>query len=59
MWLHALESHGDEIPCLSKISKAMTTFRTYTNEKVDLGDKTLRVDDYEVVLSRFNGASKK
>ena len=57
MWLHALDSHGEEMPGLSKITKAMTAFKTYTDEKV--GDETLRVDDQEVVLTRFNGASKK
>ena len=45
------------MPSLSKITKAMKTFRTQTNEKVDLGDKTLHVDEQEVVLTRYNGAS--
>ena len=47
------------MPSLSKIREAMKSFRTYTNEKVDFKDKTLHVDNEEVVLTRFNGASKK
>ena len=59
MWLHDLDSHGEEMPSLSKIREAMKSFRTHINERVDIGDKTLHVDNEEVVLTRFNGASKK
>ena len=39
----------------------MRSFRPVFNKfsQVDSGDKTLRVDEEEVVLTRFNGASSK
>ena len=46
-------------PAFSKIAKSMAAFRPKLNAKrqSSSGDKTLRVDKEEVVLTRYNGAS--
>ena len=61
MWLHKLDSHGDEMPSLRKITEVMTHLRHWFNQKSqsELGDKTLSVHEEEIVLTRSNGASKK
>ena len=61
MWLHALDSHGDEMPSLRKIAEVMKAQRNWFNEKSqsELGDKSLGVHAEEIVLTRSNGASKK
>ena len=61
MWLKALYSDGNNLPNISKISQAMTAFRPKLNEKsqCEFGDKTLRVDEEEILLTRYNGASNK
>ena len=43
------------MPAFSKIAKAMETFRLKLNQAEN---KTLRVDEEEIVLSRFDGSSK-
>ena len=49
------------MPSLSKISKAMKAFRPKLNEisQGEFGDKTLRVEKEEIVLSHYSGASQK
>ena len=58
-WLKNLETHEEAMPALSNIAKAMANFRPKLNAKSQelSGDKTLRVDKQEVVLTRHNGAS--
>ena len=53
VWLKNL-SQGDGI-----LSKTMEAFRSKLNElsQSEFGDKTLRVDVEEFILSRLNGAS--
>ena len=47
------------MPGLRKIEEALTGFRSLLNgiSQDELGDKGLRVDEEEIVLTRFNGAS--
>ena len=49
------------MPALSQIYEYMKEFRLQLKEisQVGSGDRTLRVDQEEVVLSRYNGASTK
>ena len=49
------------MPGLSEIAKAMKAFRPVLNEggQSSTGDKTLRVDKEEVVVTRYNGASQR
>ena len=60
MWLHDLESLENKMPFVSKIALQVES-ATLLNKKSqsELGDKTLRFDDVEVVLTRSNGALKK
>ena len=61
MWLHALDTHRDQMPSLSMISQAVARLRPKINEisQGEYGDKTLRVEEEEIVLSRYNDASEK
>ena len=58
-WLKNLETHEEAMPAFSNIAKAMAKFRPKLNAKSQetSGDKTLRVDKQEVILTRHNGAS--
>ena len=53
LWLNNL-SRSDEL-----LAKTMEAFRRTFNEvsQAESGDKTLRVDEEEFVISRHNGAS--
>ena len=59
MWLHDLESLEDKMPFVRKIALQVESATRLLNAKSqsELGDKTLRFDDVEVVLTRSNGAS--
>ena len=61
MWLHALDTHRDQMRSLSMISQAVARLRPKINEisQGEYGDKTLRVEEEEMVLSRYNDASEK
>ena len=61
VWLKNLDIHVDGLTAFTKIAFSMTAFRLNLNEKSQdkLGDKTLRIDKEEIVLSRFNGASSR
>ena len=56
-----LDIHGQLFPALTTISYSMRGFRHFCNElsQAEAGDKTLQVDKEELVLTRFNGASKR
>ena len=59
IWLKNLDANDDKMPALSQIYESMKEFRLQLNaiSQVGSGDRTLRVDEEEVVLSRYNGAS--
>ena len=59
VWLKDLDNQADALPSLSKVAQAMTTFRPMLNEisQDKNGNKALRVDGQEALLTRFNGAS--
>ena len=63
VWLLNLDYYGGKIlalsQALSQIYESMKEFRHQLNEisQVGSGDRTLRVDQEEVLLSRYNGAS--
>ena len=60
MWLKNISTQDDEeLPAFSLIAKSMAGFRQLLNEisQKESGDKTLRVDEEEFVLSHHNGAS--
>ena len=58
MWLHDLESLENKMPFVKKIALQVNSATSLLNKKSqsELGDKTLRFDDVEVVLTRSNGA---
>ena len=58
MWLHDLESLENKMPFVSKIALQVNSATSLLNKKSqsELGEKTLRFDDVEVVLTRSNGA---
>ena len=60
-WLKSLDTHPTGIPATEKIAKAMATMRVVLNNRSqgNSGDKTLRVDKEEIILTRHNGGSNK
>ena len=61
VWLKNFESHGDNLQAFRKIYQQIKVLKPVLNEisQDKLGDKSLRIDEEEFVLSHFNGASTK
>ena len=59
IWLKNLDTHEGKVPAFSKIAKTMAAFRQKLNviSKKKGGNKSLLVDEEEVLLTRFDGAS--
>ena len=60
IWFKNLDDHTYNATGFQKIAKAMAAFRQTLNQfsQAESGDKTLRVDEEEIVLSRQNGGQK-
>ena len=56
-----MDSQGYFLPSFNKVAEAMTAFRPMLNEisQDNNGDKSLRVDEEEIVIHRFNGDSRR
>ena len=60
-WLKTLDTNGFGMPYFEKIAKTMAAFRAKLNTRSQStsGDKTMRVDKEETILTRHNGASER
>ena len=63
MWLEGLTDAGQDNHNLRKIARAMRMFRSKLNEISQneelFGDKSLHVNQEEIQIARYNGASNK
>ena len=61
-WLKTLDNNeGYQSEAFNKIAQAMKEFIPVLNKisQEEFGDKSLRIDEEEIVISRYNGASNK